>query len=419
MLASLINAFRLPELRKKIFYTAGILLIYRLGSYITVPGVDASLIVGQFNATAGATGGGIMNLLDLFAGGGLSRFTVLATNISPYITASIVLQLLMVVIPALDRLKKEGQEGSKKISQYTVILAMVLAAFQSYTYMLLLGSAIPAGFLPKLMIVLGMTAGTALSIWLGGLITENGIGNGISLLIFTGIVAQLPTSIRQSVSLISAGGPVLGSIVTVLSVIVLTVVIIIVEQGQRKIPVQYPKRVVGRKMYGGQSTHMPLKVNQAGVIPVIFASSILGFVTTIGSFIPAIASFFQTTIYTRIVYNILMLVMIIPFAFFYTGITFDPIDVADNMKKYGGFVPGIRPGRPTSEYIAKITNRLTFCGAIYLAILAILPNLLSMITNTQAMFGGTSILIVVGVALDTMRSIESQLVMKQYDGFMK
>ena len=419
MLASLINAFRLPELRKKIFYTAGILLIYRLGSYITVPGVDASLIVGQFNATAGATGGGIMNLLDLFAGGGLSRFTVLATNISPYITASIVLQLLMVVIPALDRLKKEGQEGSKKISQYTVILAMVLAAFQSYTYMLLLGSAIPAGFLPKLMIVLGMTAGTALSIWLGGLITENGIGNGISLLIFTGIVAQLPTSIRQSVSLISAGGPVLGSIITVLSVIVLTVVIIIVEQGQRKIPVQYPKRVVGRKMYGGQSTHMPLKVNQAGVIPVIFASSILGFVTTIGSFIPAIASFFQTTIYTRIVYNVLMLVMIIPFAFFYTGITFDPIDVADNMKKYGGFVPGIRPGRPTSEYIAKITNRLTFCGAIYLAVLAILPNLLSMITNTQAMFGGTSILIVVGVALDTMRSIESQLVMKQYDGFMK
>lgn len=422
MLASLVNAFRVPEIRKKIFYTAVILIIYRIGSYITVPGVDAKAVFDQFSQQAGTAGLGLLSLLDLFSGGSLSKFAIFATNIGPYITASIVLQLLMVVIPSLDRLKKEGNEGKKKINQYTIYLAIVLAAFQAYTYMITLRQAIPAGFLPQLLIILSMVAGTALSIWLGGLITENGVGNGISLLIFTGIVARLPASFEKSLRLfVSGGGNFIGTIVTVIAVVALTIVVVKVEQAQRKIPVQYPKRVVGRKVYGGQNTHMPLKVNQAGVIPVIFASSVLAFLTSFGGMIPFAKTFFSSRLYSGPIYHLLMLLMIIPFTYFYTGITFDPFEVSDNMKKYGGFVPGIRPGRPTADYLQKISGRMNFSGAIYLGLVAITPWVLSIITGGggTASFTGTSILIVVGVALDTMRSIESQLMMKQYEGFTR
>ncbi len=419
MLAALVNAFRVPELRKKLFYTACILVIYRIGSFIPVPGVDAAAIIAEFKSVAGA-GAGILNLLDLFSGGALSRFTVFALNIGPYITASIVLQLLAYVIPSLEKLQKEGVEGRKQIAKYTTYLSIVLALVQSYTYMAILSDALTGGIVQKLLIMVSMTAGAAFCVWLGGLITQNGIGNGVSLLIFAGIVARIPTGLVQGVKLIAAGGVNILAVILLLIIgLAITVATVAVELGQRKIPVQYPKRVVGRRVYGGQSTHIPLKVNQAGVIPVIFASSILAFVTTIGQYIPAVSGFFNSTAYTTWIYNGLYMILIVLFTYFYTGITFNPVDVADNMKKYGGFVPGIRPGKPTSDYLSKITSRLTFCGAIFLALLAVAPNITSALTPLQIGFGGTSLLIVIGVALDTVRQIESQLVMRQYEGFMK
>lgn len=420
MLAALFNAFRVPELRTKLFYTAIILFVYRVGSYIPVPGVDAAAILAEFNSLTGSGGVGILSLLNLFSGGALSRFTIFALNIGPYITASIVVQLLGYVIPSLEKLQKEGVEGRKQLAKYTTYLSIFLAFIQSYTYVALLSNAITGGILQKLLIMISMTAGASFCVWLGGLISQNGIGNGVSLLIFAGIVAGIPSGLVNGVALIAGGGVnILAVILLLLIGLAIIVATVAIELGQRKIPVQYPKRVVGRRVYGGQSTHIPLKVNQAGVIPVIFASSILAFVTTIGQYIPAVSGFFSSSLYTNWVYNSLYLILIILFTFFYTGLTFNPVDVADNMKKAGGFVPGIRPGKPTSDYLSKISTRLTFCGAIFLAALAIAPNITTVITPLNIGLGGTSLLIVIGVALDTVRQIESQLVMRQYEGFMK
>lgn len=420
MLAALINAFRVADLRKKILYTAFLLFIYRLGSFIPVPGVDAGRVMAEFERAAGTAGAGFLSLLDMFAGGALSRFTVFALNVGPYITASIVLNLLQVVIPSLDELAKEGVEGRKKIAQYTRYLTIVLAVINAYAYMLMLSGAIHPGIMNRFLIIVSMTAGTAFVMWLGEKISENGVGNGISLIIFAGIVARIPSGIERTFKLIAAGGT--NIIVTLIFAVLgvgLIAAVVAVTEGQRRIPVQYPKRVVGRRVYGGQSTHIPLRVNQAGVIPVIFASSVLAFPATLAQFVPAIAAFTNSVLYRSWVYNIIYVTLIVVFTFFYTGITFNPLEVANNMRKYGGFIPGFRPGRPTAEYLDRVLTRITLAGAIFLAGIAVMPNLTSQVTTMNIAFGGTGLLIVVGVALDTMKQIESQLLMRQYEGFLK
>lgn len=420
MLAALVNAWRVPELRKKILYTAFVLLIYRLGSFIPVPGVDTAKVVAEFQKVAGEAGTGLLSLLDMFSGGALSRFTVFGLNVGPYITASIVVELLTVVIPALEELKKEGPEGRKKMAQYTRYGAVALAVVQAWSYTLMLAGAIRPGFIWKVIIVIAMTAGASAVMWLGDKITEKGIGNGISLIIFAGIVTRFPTQIQQGFAMLKAGGVNwLYLIFWLVGGAALVTGIVATQEAQRKLPVQYPKRVVGRRVYGGQSTHMPIKLNQAGVIPVIFASSILAFPATIAQFIPAISAGVNRVLYNAWVYNTIYTVLIIVFAYFYTGITFNPVEVADNMKKYGGFIPGFRPGRPTAEYLDRVLTRLTFVGAIFLAIIALLPNITSAITAKGVSFGGTGLIIVVGVAIDTMKQIEAQLVMRQYEGFLK
>ncbi|OPZ64202.1 MAG: preprotein translocase subunit SecY [Firmicutes bacterium ADurb.Bin506] len=420
MLAALVNAWKVPELRKKILFTAGLLVIYRIGSFIPVPGVDTAKVVEEFQRVAGQSGAGLLSLLDMFSGGALSRFTLFGLNVGPYITASIVIELLTVVIPALGELKKEGPEGRKKMSQYTRYAAVALAVLQGWSYTALLTGAIRPGFIWKLAIVITLTAGASAAIWLGDKITDKGIGNGISLLIFTGIVSGFPTSLRHGITMLGQGWV---NWLYILFWIVggggLIMAMVATSEAQRKLPVQYPKRVVGRRVYGGQSTHMPMKLNQAGVIPVIFASSILAFPATIAQFVPAISNAVNKYMYNVWIYNFLYVALIIVFSYFYTGITFNPIEVADNMKKYGGFIPGFRPGRPTAEYLDRVLTRLTFSGAIFLAIVALLPNITSAITAQGISFGGTGLIIVVGVALDTLKQIEAQLIMRQYEGFLK
>ncbi|HON41536.1 MAG TPA: preprotein translocase subunit SecY [Bacillota bacterium] len=420
MLGALINAWRVPDLRKKILYTALLLFIYRLGSFIPVPGVNTASFVAEFQRLAGETGVGLLSLLDMFSGGGLSRATVFALNVGPYITASIIIELLAVVIPALEELKKEGPEGRKKMSQYTRYGAVALALIQGYSYSVMFGTAVRPGVLWKLLIVLSMTAGAAFTMWLGDKISEKGIGNGISLIIFAGILSRFPAQLQGVVGMLKQGiGNIALTLVYGVMGLALIVAVIATTEAQRKIPVQYPKRVVGRRVYGGQSTHMPIRLNQAGVIPVIFASSVLAFPQTIGQFIPAISASVNRFIYNAWVYNILYVVLVILFTYFYTGITFNPVEVADNMKKYGGFIPGFRPGRPTAEYLDRVLTRLTFVGAIFLAAIALLPNITGKLTSGSISFGGTGLIIVVGVALDTMKQIEAQLIMRQYEGFLK
>jgi preprotein translocase subunit SecY len=422
MLQTILNAFTVQEIRKKLIFTAGILALYRLGAYIPSPGVDAQAIKDGVNNVGGSN---ILGFLNLFSGGSLSRLSLFALGIMPYITASIILQLLTVVVPSLERLQKEGEVGQQKITQYTRYLTVVLAFAQSLGYVFLFTSSsfasqsiIGERTFPKVfLIVVSLTAGCTVLMWMGELITQRGIGNGISLMIFASIVSRIPEGITKWWNNPDQVFVVMMPFIA-LAVIV---AIVYVQEGQRRIPVQYAKRVVGRRMTSGGSTYLPLRVNMAGVIPVIFAASIMAFPPTIGQMIntPAaldFAAFFSPNSWHYVVGEVFFIVI---FTYFYTAVTFNPVDQADNLKKYGGFIPGVRPGRPTAEYLDRILSRLTFPGALYLGAVAALPTILISQTSANFFFGGTSILIVVGVALDTVKQLEAQLMMRNYEGFLK
>ncbi len=423
MLRTIANAFSVPDIRKKLAFTAAMLLLYRLGAYIPAPGVNLDAVKEIQN---NFSGGGILPFLNLFSGGGLQRLSLFALGIMPYITASIILQLLTVVVPSLEKLSKEGEIGQQKITQYTRYLTVALAAGQSLGYVFLFrsfGSQAGADVVGTLtfpktfLIVICLTAGCTLLMWLGELITQRGIGNGISLMIFASIVSGLPQGIQAWWTNPDQVFVVMMPFVA-LAVIV---AIVFVQEGQRRIPVQYAKRVVGRKMTSGGSTYLPLRVNMAGVIPVIFAASIMAFPPTIGQLLntPAaldFAAFFSPNSWAYVVGEVFFIIV---FTYFYTAVTFNPVDQADNLKKYGGFIPGVRPGRPTAEYLDRILSRLTFPGALYLGAVAALPTILISQTSANFFFGGTSILIVVGVALDTVKQLEAQLMMRNYEGFLR
>jgi len=423
LLDALRNALRISDLRRKLLYTAALLVVFRIGSFVPVPGVDAIALAESLDIG----GGNIFGFLNLFTGGALGRFTIFAMGVNPYITASIILQLLTVVIPRLEELAKEGVEGRKKIQQYTRYGTVVLGLIQAYGITVLARNSnvvTDPTFFNLLLIVITLTAGTSFLMWLGEKITEHGIGNGISLIIFAGIVAEFPVGIVQTVQTVGEGGiSIFSLLVLAVLFVVIVAAVVMVQEGQRRIPVQYAKRVVGRRMYGGQSTHIPLRVNNAGVIPVIFASSVLTFPLTLAQFIPSIAPAITRWFGIGSVgYVVAYAILVIFFTYFYTAVTFNPVEVANNMRKHGGFIPGLRPGRSTSEYLDRVLTRLTLAGAIFLAIIAILPYLMSGITRipmTFLFFGGTSILIVVGVALDTMKQIEAHLLMRHYEGFLK
>lgn len=421
MLDTLRNIFKIPDLKRRLLFTLGMLVVVRLGSHLPLPGIDKAAMTDLFAQ------GGILGFFDLFAGGALSRFSVFALGIMPYINASIIMNLLTAVVPTLEQWAKEGEEGRTKITKttryFTVILAIV-QAFGISVWLQNMGVLMISGFGFRFLLLITLTAGTCFLMWLGEEITDFGIGNGISIIIFAGIIARMPSQLVQTFRLLQVGE--IG-LLPVLSLIVLFIVVIggviAIQKGQRRIPVQYAKRVIGRKMYGGQGTHIPLRVNQAGVIPIIFASAILLFPATI-------AQFFQNLAFMRIMsealspgqplYLILYATLIVVFTYFYTAITFNPANMADNMKKYGGFIPGIRPGRNTTVYIDYIMTRITLSGAMFLAIIAILPNILIKITGiTTFYFGGTSLLIMVGVALETVQQIESHMLMRHYEGFIK
>ncbi len=422
MLRILGNAFAIPEIRRKIAFTAAMLALYRLGAYVPAPGVEASAISDLQENFAGSD---ILGFLNLFSGGSLSRLSLFALGIMPYITASIILQLLTVVVPGLEKLQKEGEVGQQKITQYTRYLTVGLAFMQSIGYVFLFQSFGSSGesvvgeltFAKLMLVVLSLTAGTVLLMWFGELITQRGIGNGISLMIFASIVAGLPNGISAWWN-----NPDQVFVVMMPFVAIAVIVgIVFVQEGQRRIPVQYAKRVVGRKMTTGGSSYLPLRVNMAGVIPVIFAASIMAFPPTVGQLLntPAaldFAAFFSPDRWAYIVGEVFFIII---FTYFYTAVTFNPVDQADNLKKYGGFIPGVRPGRPTAEYLDRILSRLTFAGAIYLGLVAALPTILISQTSANFFFGGTSILIVVGVALDTVKQLEAQLMMRNYEGFLK
>lgn len=423
MLDVLRNALRVSELRQKILYTAALLIVFRIGSFVPVPGVDS----GALAESLGIGSGNIFGFLNMFTGGALGRFTIFAMGVNPYITASIILQLLTIVIPKLEELAKEGVEGRKKIQQYTRYGTVGLGLVQGYAVTMLAsnsGVLTDDSFFILTLIVVTLTAGTSFLMWLGEKISENGIGNGISLIIFAGIVAELPVALIQAVQGVGQGGISIFSLIVfaVLAVIIIGAVVM-VQEGQRRIPVQYAKRMVGRRMYGGQATHIPMRVNSSGVMPVIFASSVLTFPLTIAQFVPAISPFVERWFgIGSIGYNIAYALMVVFFTYFYTAVTFNPVDVANNMRKNGGFIPGLRPGRPTSEYLDRILTRITLAGAIFLAFIAVLPYMMAGLTQlplTFMFFGGTSLLIMVGVALDTMKQIEAQLLMRHYEGFMK
>jgi preprotein translocase subunit SecY len=423
VLQTILNAFSVQEIRKKLLFTAAILALYRLGAYIPSPGVDAGAIKDGIDNVGGSN---ILGFLNLFSGGSLSRLSLFALGIMPYITASIILQLLTVVVPSLERLQKEGEVGQQKITQYTRYLTVVLAFAQSVGYVFLFTSQSFGGTdvisgertgAKVFLIVMTLTAGCTVLMWMGELITQRGIGNGISLMIFASIVSVLPNGISKWWSTPDQVFLVMMPFIA-LAVIV---AIVFVQEGQRRIPVQYAKRVVGRRMTSGGSTYLPLRVNMAGVIPVIFAASIMAFPPTVGQLIntPAaldFAAFFGPNTWAYVIGEVFFIII---FTYFYTAVTFNPVDQADNLKKYGGFIPGVRPGRPTAEYLDRILSRLTFPGALYLGAVAALPTILISQTSANFFFGGTSILIVVGVALDTVKQLEAQLMMRNYEGFLK
>jgi preprotein translocase subunit SecY len=421
MIGGFQSVFKIPELKKRVLYTFGLLMVYRIGCAVPTPGIDADALADQFARARGT----LLGLFDMFSGGALERLSVFALGIMPYISASIILQLLTVVIPHLERLSKEGESGRKKITQYTrygTILLSIIQGFGISVGLEKMGVVGYPGWSFRLMTVLTLTAGTAFIMWLGEQITERGIGNGISLIIFAGIVARMPSAVGNTFRLMRTG-EISAFLVLILLVIMVTVVgvIIFVERGQRRIPVQYAKRIVGRKMYGGQSTHLPLKINTSGVIPPIFASSIIMFPATIANFIdiPWIQSVAQAMTPTSIIYNVVYVGFIIFFCFFYTAVTFNPVDVADNMKKYGGYIPGIRPGKRTADYIDRVLTRITFGGALYVSAVCVLPTVMIARFNVPFYFGGTALLIVVGVAIDTVSQMESHMLARHYEGFMK
>jgi len=427
LIEGLKNISKIPELQKRILFTLGLLTVYRVGAHVPTPGIDTVALAAFFEQAKGS----LLGLFDMFAGGALSNLSVFALGIMPYISASIILQLLTVAVPHLEKLSKEGESGRKKIIQYTRYGTVLLSIIQGFGIAVGLENmagptgapiVIASGWSFKLMTVITLTAGTAFIMWLGEQITERGIGNGISLIIFSGIVCQGPAAILKTFQLLSANE--MGIFVILFLVIMMIGVVtfvVFMETGQRRITVQYAKRVVGRKMYGGQSTHLPLKINTAGVIPPIFASSIIMFPATIANFVPHpwMMMISNTLAPGRIPYEILYVIFIIFFCYFYTAITYNPVDVADNLKKYGGFIPGIRPGKKTADYIDDVLTRLTFSGAIYVSAVCVLPSILTSNFNVPFYFGGTALLIVVGVALDTAGQIETHLLTRQYQGFMK
>ena len=418
---------QMPELRKKLAWTLFILCMYRVGVHVPVPGIDAGALSHFFASMQGS----VFALLDMFSGGGLRNVSVFALGIMPYISASIILQLLQVVSPDIKRMaKEEGQAGRRKITQYTRYLTVAITLIQGFGIAALLEGMVSPENAPvvmnpgwefRLVTIVTLTAGTILIMWLGEQITAKGIGNGISLIIFSGIVVGIPSALMRSYQLIKAGDMnVLFAIFIVIMMLAVTVGIVFVERAQRRIPIQYAKRQIGRKMYGGQTTHLPLRINTAGVIPPIFAQSLLLFPSTVAGF--STAEWLQTVVSwfrpTSIVYNVIFIALIFFFCFFYTAIIFDPKDIAENLKKAGGFVPGIRPGDKTREYIDNVLTRLTLWGGIYISIISVLPMLLIAQFNVPFYFGGTSLLILVGVAIDFMSQVESHLISQQYEGLM-
>lgn len=420
MFSTLKNAWNIPELRKKILYTLLMLIIFRLGANIPVPGVDGAKLASLF-----ANDEGLFSIFNLMSGGAFANFTLFALGISPYITASIILNLLQIAIPSLEQLAKQGEEGRKKIVQMTRYGTVVLALIQGvgFSVGIYRNAFISFDVWHVTVAVLTLTAGTAFMMYLGEHITEKGIGNGISLFIFAGIIARFPDAVVQTViNVINKQLNIVSLLIFVVVALLVIAGVIMIQQGTRKIPVQYAKRVVGRKMYGGQNTHIPLKVNQAGVIPVIFAISILAFPQTIASFMPTtgFAKFVNVWLTNKsIFWSLLEFILIIGFTYFYTSVSFNPFEIAENMKKNGGFIPGIRPGKPTTEYLQRSVNRLTLVGALFLGFIAVLPNFILNFTDISFALGGTSLLIIVGVALETSKQIEAQMVMRNYQGFLK
>ncbi|MDX9916380.1 MAG: preprotein translocase subunit SecY [Gudongella sp.] len=424
MLSTLKNAWRVPDIRKKLIFTVLMLLVVRLGAAIPVPFMNKAVISSIFNSSQG----GILQFLDMMGGGTFSSYSVFAANIYPYITASIIIQLLTIAIPKLEELAKEGEEGKKKINKYTRYGAVVLAAVTAsgYTFGLFRQALETKNSMQTAIVILSMVAGTAFLMWIGDLISEQGIGNGISLLIFIGIISRLPSDLINWVKLVSIGQmSIFTLLIFGLVLLAIVVFVVLLQEGERRIPVQYAKRVVGRKMYGGQSTHIPIKVLMAGVIPVIFAQSLLALPQTLALFSKGgitqwIERYLTPSGEVGIwIYSILNILLIVFFTYFYTAVQFNTVEYSKSIQQNGGFIPGIRPGRPTSDYLNKVVNRVVFVGGASLALLATLPIVLSKLFDMKLNFGGTAIIIVVGVALETMKQIESQLLMRHYKGFLK
>lgn len=419
MFSTLAQAWKIPELRKKIMFTLCMFLVFRIGSHIPVPGINPEILAQMMS-----TSGNLFGFVDIISGGAFKSFTVFAMGIMPYINASIIVQLLTMVIPYFERLSKEGPEGRKKMQQIVRYGAVALGFLQGLAMAIYLKNAmVNPGFFSTIVVCVSLTAGTAFLMWLGELITEKGIGNGISLIIFAGIVSRVPGGLVTMYEYVKTGeANIIVAVLFLVFAVACIAGVITIQEGQRKIPVQYAKRVVGRRVYGGQSSHIPMKVNQSGVIPIIFAMTILMFPTTIAGFFPnnGVAQWITKVLsFQHPLYIFLYALLVVLFTYFYTAVSFNPADVAENLKKQGGFIPGLRPGKPTADYLDRVLSRITLAGAAFLAIIAVMPSIAMSITGWNLYFGGTSLLIAIGVALDTTKQIEAQMLMRHYQGFMK